>query len=298
MVGYRLIGPALVIVLLGGCGGSAGGGFPGIDTAILEAAESQIAVADAEAASFEELRVGEGTWEDVLGFVEATYAPEIVFDDVTFNQRDEGHEAVARMYQTFLFYMNEATITHRPMIVGDGTVVSVIDFSDVTLGPASFTEGEPLVEVDLLGITEGRIASNTLFYDEASIGSIYGEEPLFDVVEQYLAAWSSGDPGRVAELYAAGAVRRDGLAQVEAVGRTGIESEAERWFDRLPDATWEVVVPFAQRGGDHAGVVFDVIYGACTVTMAVVWEIDADGRIAGEVVHYDPVALRRCEWVG
>jgi ketosteroid isomerase-like protein len=286
----------VVVVLIGGCGDQSGG-FPGIDGDAVAAAETDFAALDAEAENFEALRSAEADSEAVLAFVQASYSPEIVFDDVTFHQYDKGHEAVAQMYRDFLFYMDEASISHRPYILGDATAVSVIDFWNVTLGPVTFTESEPLVEVDLQEVDEGKIASNTLFYDEQSLMRIYGEEPLFGVVERYISAWNSGDPTDVAGMYTEQATRHDGLAQIDAVGRSGIEEEAERWFAALPEAGWATIVPFAQKGGDRAGVVFNVTDDSCPITVAVVWRVDDNDRIEEELVHYDPGTLRDCAWL-
>jgi uncharacterized protein (TIGR02246 family) len=291
----RLARLGAVVVLLGGCGSA--GSVPGIDEADLAVAETQTVAVDAEAEGFDELRVGETDREAVLAFVETWYAPQIVFDDVSFRQYDEGHEAVAQMYRTFLFYMKDASISHMPPVVGDATVVSVIEFWDITMGSTVFTESEPLVEVDLLEVEDGRLSSNTLFYSEGSISRVFGEEPVFTLVARYLDAWNSGDAAGVADLYADDATRHDGLAQIDAVGRGAIEAEADRWHEGRPQATWEAVVPFAQFGGDRAGVVFNVVDEGCPVTMAVVWDVSVGGEISREIVHYDPASLRQCNWV-
>ena len=147
MLYLRMALLGVVVVLIGGCGDQSGG-FPGIDGDAVAAAETEFAALDAEAENLEALRSEEADFDAVLAFVQASYSPEIVFNDVTFNQYDEGHEAVALMYQTFIFYIDEASISHWPFSVGDATAVSVIDFWNVTLGPTTFTDGEPLVKVD------------------------------------------------------------------------------------------------------------------------------------------------------
>jgi len=295
----RLAWLAALVLLVGGCGDGSTG-LPGLDGDAVAAAEAKFVVLDAEAKAFDELRSEDADSEAVTAFVAASYSPEIVFDDVTFGQYDEGTEAVAQMYRTFLFYMDEASISHRPYILGDATAVSVIDFWDVTLGPTTFTEDKPLVEVDVMEVADdGTISSNVLFYDKQSLMNIFGaEDRLFGLIERYVGAWNTGDSSEVGALYTEQATRHDGLARIDAAGRSDIEAEAERWFASLPEANWETVVPFAQQHGDRAGVVFDVVDDACPVTVAVVWEVDEGGQIEEELVHYDPTTLRTCAWLG
>ena len=43
------------------------------------------------------------------------------------------------------------------VIFGDPTALQVIPFWDMTLGPWEFTQAEPLIEVDLIEVDEGRV---------------------------------------------------------------------------------------------------------------------------------------------
>jgi hypothetical protein len=148
-------------------------------------------------------------------------------------------------------------------------------------------------------IDDDRIRSLLLFYDLSSMQAIYGDLPEFEgtLQERYANAWESGSAETIAALYADGAVRHDGLAGLDATGIEAIIAEADRWVTALAGATWTVQVPFGDRFGDQVGAVFEVDHDGCTVVFGILFELDEDGLITHERVHYDPATLRACGWV-
>jgi ketosteroid isomerase-like protein len=294
-----------VAVLIASCGGPSdqggSGPFP-LAESDLVAAEAYFAPIDAEEEAFSDLRSSGDTGQEAIReFVEAVYSSDIVFHDVAFGDYREGHDNVVAMYRTFLVSFGDAVVDDRPTLVGNPTALQLIPFWDMKLGFSgpTFTEDAPLIEVDLVEIDDDRIGSLLLFYDLASMRSIYGDLPEFEgtLQERYATAWESGSAETIAALYADGAVRHDGLAGLDATGIEAITAEADRWVTALSGATWTVQVPFGDRFGDQVGAVFEVDHDGCTVVSGILFELDEDGLIAHERVHYDPATLRACGWV-
>jgi hypothetical protein len=176
--------------------------------------------------------------------------------------------------------------------------------------PYQFTEDEPDIEVDLFEIDGDRTGNLIIFMDLVTARKGFGDLPALDgsVQEHYAAAWASGELDAVAGLYADDATRRDGLAGVDAAGIVAIVAEAGPWFEALPGATWRVRVPFAEPGvpqqagypvepyGDQAGAVFELVHDGCSVEIGILFDLNDDGAIREERVHYDPATLRACGW--
>lgn len=294
-----------VALFIASCGGSSeptgSGPFP-LAEADLAAAEAYFAPIDAEFAAFDSLRTSGDTGEEaVRRFVEAAYSPDIIFQDVSFGDYREGHDSTVSMYRDFLVFFGDAVCEHPTVLIGDPTALPTFPCWDVKLGTTgpSFTEDAPLVEVDLIEIDGDLIASNLIFYDLSSMRAVYGDLPELDGALQqgYADAWGSGSAEAIAALYADDAVRHDGLAGLDAIGVEEITAEAERWSTALPSATWTVQVPFGDRFGDRVGAVFEVIHDGCAVVVGALFDLDDDGLISHERLHYDPATLRACGWV-
>lgn len=293
----------LLTALLSACGGSSeSDSFLDLSDADLSAHEEHFAPIAREGELLEELRSGPADAQAVRAFVEAAYSEDVVFHDTTFGAHDEGYDAVASMYQTFLSYFDDAEIAWWPPLIGDTTAISVIPFWNMTLGPYSFTADAPLIEVDLLAMDDGRIGTNTILYDLASLARIYSTNPSLDgeIQQRYAEAWSSGSRSDVAALYSEEVERHDGLAGIDATGIEAVADEASRWVSELDDPSWEVKLAFAESLpdalGERMGAVFTVTSDGCGVDVAVLFEVTAEGRIVRELVHYDPASLRACGW--
>lgn len=300
--GVCLLAFAVIVVSCGGSSDRGGSGpFP-LTESDLAAAEAYFSPIDAEEDGFAELRSGGDTSEAaVRRFVEAVYSPDIIFQDNALGDFQVGHENVVAMFRTFLVTLGDAVVEDRPTLVGYPTALQVTPTWDVKLGAAgpAFAENSPLVEVDLVEIDDDRIGSLLLFYDLASMRAVYGDLPEFNGALQqgYVEAWGSGSPEAIAALYADDAVRHDGLAGLDASGVEEITAEADRWATALPNATWTVQLPFGDLIGHQVGAVIEVAHDGCTVAVGVLFDLNSDGLISQERLHYDPNTLRTCGWV-
>lgn len=266
----------------------------------LAAAEVYFAPIAAEERQFQELRSrDDADAEAIQEFVEAAYSPSIEFHDESMGDDKAGHDDVTRMYETFLAYFGDADIEWASPLLGDTTALSVIEFWNMALGRHEFTESEPLVEVDLIEIEADRVGSVVLFYDLASLRRIRGERPQLDgsLQDEYVTAWATAAPTALRSLYAEGALRHDGLADDEFSGVDAIVAEAERWSTALPEATWTVRLAFGEPSGQQAGAVIDIDQQGCTVVVGVLLDLDEEGLISLERLHYDPETLRTCGWI-
>ncbi len=131
-------------------------------------------------------------------------------------------------------------------------------------------------------------------------GNPPGETPdRTDLATRYAAAWSGQDPGALAAFYA-----EDGVLQVNdgepAVGRAAIAEKARGFMEAFPDMV--VALDAIEADGDRA--VFRWRWtgthtGPGGTGRAVdlrgyeEWTIDADGRIARSLGHYDEAEYRR-----
>jgi hypothetical protein len=144
-------------------------------------------------------------------------------------------------------------------------------------------------------------------------GSEYCNVPVAAIdplVDGYVSAWASGDPVRIGDLYAEGAVLRDSLSDVTANGaaaiaQLGVAAAAE---GGLPGA---VVREFPDEGGrayfingpflkgpdpvDQLVLLLDVgAEGGCPGPVAVVLDLDDQKRITREERYHRIDAARRC----
>lgn len=164
------------------------------------------------------------------------------------------------------------------------------------------TEADPVREFDLLEARDGRISSWTIFYDHNSLRSIgYASSIDEEILADYVAAWSSGDPGRVASIYAQNAVREDHLYGERQQGRQSIEDYARNFFSWYPDIRLEPVLLFSERnpgtieGGILKFPVLDQDGQPCAVSVAVLLE-PLEEKIQTERIYYDPESLVACGW--
>jgi hypothetical protein len=245
------------------------------------------------------LLAGQPSRDDVEEHVATYYSPTFVFEDVSFGDRLEGREALVGVWHSFFTAFGGASI-HDDLHVGDPTALHSVSYWDFSVGSIEFTESTPFIEVSLVTVDDGYLASQTLFLDLETLGRIFGvESPVVEGVLQreYAEAWNSGSSERIVALFHPEAVRR-GLSGVDVEGVPAIRREVEHWLTSAPGANWTVKVAFAETSGRRAGAIYDVTARGCTVEVGMVFEVDEDGAIAREFVHYDAESLRACEWIG
>lgn len=226
------------------------------------------------------------------------YTEDVVHHDDTTLNHIEGIDGVMAMAATIFSSVSEFTgqLT-SPVYIGRDAAVGVAGTEGV-FGVLGATEEGPLLEIDLLEIREGRVAYWTLFYFDERFGAA-GSLPA-----EYAAAWSSGDPQAVGRLYAPTAVRVDSLFSEQAEGREAIADAAAAFFERHPAASWELVLPFgdrgqftepAPRGGTYGIRVAGSDGEACVVMAAVVVDAAEEGIVA-ESLYYEADSLLTCGW--
>ena len=175
----------------------------------------------------------------------------------------------------------------------------------VNWGVMGFTEEEPGREFDLVDIQGDQISYWRLFYDEN-----FGFSPInTTLLENYGAAWSSGDSQEVAGLYAEDALLDDSLFGITAAGTDEIGQYAAGYFKDHPNATWELLYTFSEsddetqpdllpsHGGIYQVTAKPVLGKACSVQVAVILTPDGDGLIASQKTMYYADDLIQCGWV-
>lgn len=265
---------------------------PGLESVLLTAAAIE------RAAEVERVvREWWAAWEsNNLEALAATLADEFVFNEpLTVNAFKQ--EYLAKM---------EPFITRPDWDSGEVNLRFLVGSDDFiqsyeTWGFGGATEESPLVEVDLFVVRDGKITSIVSMYG-ADILQRYGEPVPIELMDAYVAAWSSGDPAQVEALYAETAVRGEALYGVELQGNTEIARYATGFFQRHGGAALTIIEPFVFGRGDdtwepNVGAVFSLVNAAgCSVEFAVLLEGDASGAITSEQVYYNLNTIQTCDW--
>ncbi|MDJ0922947.1 MAG: nuclear transport factor 2 family protein [Acidimicrobiia bacterium] len=219
--------------------------------------------------------------------IRALYTEDITHDDDTFGAHIAGIEQVMEMAgNMFDFQVPDVrfrdSADHAAGFIGGDGGIMVWEAWDLF----GFTEDDPLVEVDRLGIRSGRTSTWRLFYASGN---------PHDAVAAYASALTAGDVGEVAALYEVAAIRRDAVAEKLVEGIVGIEAETADFFDKHHDLSVQIVMPFG--GGDTHGAIYSMSDADdCSVKLAVLLEI-ADGLIVSEEIYYDGESLLACDWL-
>lgn len=172
----------------------------------------------------------------------------------------------------------------------------------LVIDEATYAASDPLIDPELHVFTlrGDRIATWQLLIDPSATHDLRGATVDRALLDDYAAAWSSGDPKGIGALYAASAIREDSLFGDVAVGPSAIEDAARRFLARSTSARWELVRGFAEPVGDTAGLFAVHASGpdtaACDVGVGVVLT-PGEGGIARERVYYDAASLTGCGWV-
>jgi steroid delta-isomerase-like uncharacterized protein len=126
-----------------------------------------------------------------------------------------------------------------------------------------------------------------------------GSDDMTDFATRYAAAWSSGDPARLASFYA-----EDGSITVNdgepAVGRTNVEATARSFMTAFPD----MVVALVRVDQDGEEVIFHWHWtgtntgpggtgNAVDLTGYERWTMSADGLIRQSLGYYDNADYER-----
>jgi uncharacterized protein (TIGR02246 family) len=234
------------------------------------------------------------------------FADDVVHLDRTFGADIRGLEAVHEMLRNFMgFTAGMHLEPDGPLYISSDGFLAFVEMHPLRLRGHDFTAEEPLVEVDRYEVRDGRVTFWQLYYGLDPLRSFsFGVEPeqlaaAQDVLDDYVAAWSAGDPDAVAALYAPEALYEDGVFDRRAQGRGAISAYATELFAWYPELTVEVAQRFADTadqptvGGRLALHAVDADGVPCDLHAAIVLETSAD-LIVREQVFHTVDSLRAC----
>lgn len=212
-------------------------------------------------------------WPD-LNLFYALFADEATFTDPVNDDFVDGKDNIISMFQIMTQFLPNIKIeTTRRFISTDGIAYDNIWHNIWQPG----IDHPPIHELDLVQFQEDLVNDFTIMYSKQSLEMVaagcFAVEKcpeLQEIVDRYLAAWSSGDEGLVVALYSEEAVFSDSLLGMDAVGPGEIGELASQRFGPVGDITLEEVGLYAQTDGSDAPTE----------------EQPEMGRIVGVGIHY------------
>lgn len=212
-----------------------------------------------------------------------------------------GIEDVMFMARFMLMYFNDWEMDAGRTYISESDCLGTWMF----WGRKEFTRENPRREFHTIEIRDEKISYWRLFYDEN-----FDFSPInFTLLEDFAAAWSSGDPQAVESLYAEGALLEDSLFGISAAGRDEIRKVAVGFEKDHPGATWELIYSFSEgadpdqpdllpsHGGIYQVTPADKSGEACPVQVGVILTPDPEGLIASQITLYSAEDLVQCGWV-
>ena len=155
------------------------------------------------------------------------------------------------------------------------------------------TGGVPWMQLYAVG--ENAVASSRLYTED--LGHVlpserWTDEPEHLFYDRYVDVWSSGDPDRLAEVYARSVEVRDAFGPGRWVGIDELAGEMQPVpeIDRGP---WPELFRY-DVGDRHEQIVVFQLGGSCPVLEARRWVFD-DGVIVDETRYLHVQSVRRCE---
>ncbi len=189
--------------------------------------------------------------------------------------------------------------------------VGVVELALVTPTNSNAFHGVFIEQFGARGITSEQYAGSELSWGRSQADDVRRSE-MHELAGEYIAAWSSADGNAVQDLYAPDATATDDLATVQAAGMTqiGTLAQADVAAGGLPGVTLDSLPDFAGPADFAAGqptwrddpppletqilLVTVDNGGGCPGHLAIVLDLDADGRITGERRHHRVDDLVRC----
>jgi hypothetical protein len=171
------------------------------------------------------------------------------------------------------------------------------------------TKENPYLGYDRYVLKDGKISSMWLFWGSDVYERLF--IPLFGAtkvtftqkpLQDYASAWSSGDPGTVASLYAPKVVRQDTLFNENQHGISAVKKFATNFFNWYPGVSFELLQSFklggskpVNTGGVYTIHVSDQAGKPCDVKSIIVLELSQD-KIINEWLFYNADSLIACGW--
>jgi hypothetical protein len=297
----------IAVILLVACSNSA-------EPPMTVVPEAEILERQAEAIAFVDRTLG--AWPKTSQFY-SEFADEVTFSNPTTADYVEGKDSVAALFQamTTWFYDVEVEPTRVFISVANAAYDNIYYnlWPPWVIEPA---EHPPVHQLDLVRFKDGLVTDYTIMFSTETqamtdMGCFVVDKcpQLQEIVDQYLAAWSSGDEGQIASLYAEGAVFSDSLLSMEAVGSGAIVDLADQRFGSTGDITLEEMGLYAQTNGSDAptdeqpelggivGVGIHYRWNAVVegkseaVESLTTFDVDSQGLITSEEVFHDADSL-------
>jgi hypothetical protein len=164
----------------------------------------------------------------------------------------------------------------------------------------TWTKDHPLTEYYWVSFFEGKISKWQVMYGQ-ELHTAAGSPLDQRILQDYAAAWSSGNPESLAELYTTGAIRQEPLLWENKYGTAQIVAFANKFFSEFPGARLELLQSFGEfPDATHIGGIYAIHVQkprkTCAVRALVVLESE-DEKISKEWVFYQPDTLFDCGWV-
>jgi ketosteroid isomerase-like protein len=165
-----------------------------------------------------------------------------------------------------------------------------------------FSSDHPLKNYMWMTLRDEKFSYWWLFYDEEvfSAGNLPFNRKL---LQDYVDAWSSGDPEAVASLYTSEAIRQDTLFSENQQGISAIKAFATHFFAWYPGVRLTLLETFGEfphvdkRGGVYSVSVSNPSDQPCDVSILVLIQPDeSEQKIAQEWVFYNSDSLIACGW--
>jgi hypothetical protein len=182
----------------------------------------------------------------------------------------------------------------------------------INWGLFGFTQESPGIEFDLLETREHKISFWRLFYDQ-NFWQAWGikNKVEHDLLSEFAASWSGGKLRPLMRLYAADIRLEDTLFGISVTGQRALKNYAEGFFANYPEASWELLYPFAEskatsslkehypyasQGGVFAISVKDSDGDPCEIRTVVILTPDEEGKIQSQQIFYEADTLLACDW--
>lgn len=164
----------------------------------------------------------------------------------------------------------------------------------------TWTKDHPLTEYHWISFFEGKISKWQVMYGQ-ELHAAAGLPLDQKILQEYAAAWSSGNPESLADLYTTDAMRQEPLLWENKYGTSQIIAFAKKFFTEFPGARLELLYSFGEfPEATHIGGIYAIHVQkprkTCAVRALVVLEPDNE-KISKEWVFYQADTLFDCGWV-
>jgi hypothetical protein len=276
--------------------------------------EAKIREQQADAIAFVDRTLG--AWPKFSQFY-AEFADGVTFSNPSTDDYLEGKDSVTALFKATIIWFYETEIEPtRVFISAEDAAYDNIWHNMWPPWVIEPAEHPPVHNLDLIRFQDGLVTNYTIMFSketqamtETGCFAVDKCPELQEIVDRYLAAWSSRDEGQVAALYTEEAVFSDSLFGMGAVGPGEIADLAVKRFGANGDNTLEELGLYAQTNGSDAatdeqpelGRIVGVgihyrwnalVEGESTaVESLTTFDVDSQGLITGEEVFHDADSL-------